>query len=293
MSESKAHPAGNDRQDALTVSVIQFNGSDEDKQENVDKALRYLDVAGQRGSKLAVLPETFTGTGLSREDRARELAEPIPGPTTEALQEKARHYGMTVVGSLFERGEDGRTHNTAPVIGPDGALLGSYRKSHLFDPENRPDIPDVRESRKVAPGDALLHLDIDGVRYGIAVCSDLRFPEIFLEYALRDVEVVVLPTAFLAPRGDHWEFLMRARATDNQYFMVGTGMVGKLANTGIGFVGRSMVVDPWGVILAQSPDYECCTTSMIDLSAVRTVRQWWPLNRQRRPWMYTSTTNSG
>ena len=270
----------------LTVSVIQINGGDTDKEANVRKILDLLDVAGRRNSDLVVLPETFTGTGLSDDETYRSIAEPIPGPTVSRLAEKAAHYGMTVIGSLYERGEGGTVHNTAPVIGPDGKIVQLYRKTHLFDPISRPDIPFVHESQKVVPGHELTVVETNRCRLGVAICSDLRFPELFLDYALQGVDLVVVPTAFLAPRFDHWEFLLRARATDNQYFVVGSGMVGSLDGTRIGFVGRSMVVDPWGVILAQAPDRECCITTTVDLDQVSQVRAWWPLTEQRRPALY-------
>ncbi|MEB8387877.1 hypothetical protein OO012_11605 [Rhodobacteraceae bacterium KMM 6894] len=272
----------------MTISVIQINASDRDKEGNVQKILDFLDVAGKRGSDLVVLPETFTGTGLGDTYTYKEIAEEIPGPTSDRIALKAIEYGMTVIGSFYERGEGGAIHNTAPVIGPSGDIKAIYRKTHLFDPQNRPDIPRVRESDKVTAGSELVITETNQCKIGVAICSDLRFPELFLDYALQGVEVVVVPTAFLAPRADHWEFLLRARATDNQYFVVGSGMFGTLDTAPIGFVGRSMVVDPWGVTLAQAPDRECCITTTINLDNVRQVREWWPLNDQRRPALYTN-----
>lgn len=275
MTAERGTPPGTGRE--LTVSIIQINASDRDKAGNVAKVLDLLEVAGRRGSDVVVLPETFTGTGLSDQVTYKTIAEPIPGPTTARLAEKAAKYAMTVVGSLYERGEDGVVYNTAPVIAPSGEIVATYRKTHLFDPVCRPDIPQVRESDKVTPGEALCVVPCEGFTLGVGICSDLRFPELFLDYALRGVDMVVLPTAFLAPRADHWEFLLRARATDNQFFIAGSGMVGTLDNGPIGFVGRSMVVDPWGVVLAQAPDRECCLTTTVDLDSVRRIRGWWPL----------------
>ncbi|MAN60253.1 MAG: hydrolase [Flavobacteriaceae bacterium] len=270
----------------MIVSVIQINASDRDKEGNIQKILDFLDVAGRRGSDLVVLPETFTGTGLGDNETYKVIAEEIPGPTTDRIAAKAAEYGMTIVGSLYERGQDGAIHNTAPVIDPSGKIQIKYRKSHLFDPLSRPDIPHVHESEKVTAGSELVMAETKQCKIGVAICSDLRFPEIFLNYALKGAEIVVVPTAFLAPRADHWEFLLRARATDNQYFVIGSGMFGTLDTAPIGFVGRSMVVDPWGVTLAQAPDRECCITTVINLDNVRQVRSWWPLNEQRRPTLY-------
>lgn len=270
----------------LTVSIVQINARDDDVPGNLEKILKFLEEAGERGSDLAVLPETFTGTGLSGPEAHKAIAQTIPGPATDAIAALAKRYGMMVVGSLYERGEAGRIHNSAPFIGRDGSIQGLYRKTHLFDPATRPDIPQIRESDKVTPGSELVMVTTNVCNVGVGICSDLRFPELFLDYALQGAELVVVPTAFLSPRIDHWEFLLRARATDNQFYVVGSGMVGGVPGTSFGFVGRSMVVDPWGVIVAQAPDRECLTTTTIDLEAVRDVRAWWPLNEQRRPPLY-------
>ncbi len=287
MSEQRPQPelsAKESRQ--LTLSIVQINARDDDVPGNLAKVLRFLEEAGERGSDLAVLPETFTGTGLSSSEAHKAIAQTIPGPATEAIAAIAKRYSMMVVGSLYERGADGRIHNSAPFVGRDGEIQGIYRKTHLFDPALRPDIPQIRESDKVTPGEELVVVTTNVCKVGVGICSDLRFPELFLDYAMQGAELVVVPTAFLSPRIDHWEFLLRARATDNQYYVVGSGMVGGVPGTNFGFVGRSMVVDPWGVILAQAPDRECLTTTTIDLEAVRDVRAWWPLNEQRRPPLY-------
>ncbi|MEO1194333.1 MAG: nitrilase-related carbon-nitrogen hydrolase [Pseudomonadota bacterium] len=270
----------------LTVSIVQINARDDDVAGNLDKIAFYLEQAGARGTDLAVLPETFTGTGLSSPEANKAIAQSIPGPATDRLAAIAKRYDMMVVGSLFETGEAGRIHNSAPFIGRDGSIQAVYRKTQLFDPAERPDIPTIRESDKVAAGEELVMVTTNVCKVGVGICSDLRFPELFLNYALEGAELVVLPTAFLSPRVDHWEFLLRARATDNQFYVVGSGMVGGVPGTNFGFVGRSMVVDPWGVIVAQAPDRECLITTTIDLDAVQDIRAWWPLNEQRRPQLY-------
>lgn len=270
-----------------TISVVQTNPRDDDKAGTIARMAELLDVAGRRGSDFVVLPEVWTGTGFSREGAHAALAEPIPGPATEMVAAKARQYGMHVVGFLYERAPDGQIFNTAPVIAPSGQILACYRKTHLFDAENRPDLPRVLdESRKLAAGDQLVLCDTNRGRVGIAICSDIRFPEIFREYALGGARMVLMPTAFLAPRVDHWDFLLRARACDNQLFIAASGMVGREAVSGIGFVGRSAVVDPWGVVQACAPDIEGVTTTIVDLAAVDRVRGWWPLLEQRRPGLY-------
>lgn len=271
----------------VTISIAQFNAQDDDKPGNLNRAAHFLDLAGARHSDIVVLPELFTGTGFSSGDAHLALAEPIPGPTFQMMAAAARRHAMYVTGSFYERGQDGRIHNTAPVIGPGGDLLGSYRKTHLFDVPNRTDLPPgIMESKKVSPGAELQLYDTNLCRFGIGICADIRFPEMFRAYALAGAELILLPTAFLSPRFDHWDFLLKARATDHQMFIAASGMTGREKVTGIGFIGRSAVVDPWGVILAGAPDEEAMLTTTIDLDQVRRVRNWWPLNDQIRPDLY-------
>lgn len=271
----------------VTISIAQFNAQDDDKSGNLVKAAHYLDLAGTRGSNIVVLPELFTGTGFSSGTAHQALAEPIPGPTLAMMAAAARKHAMYVTGSFYEKGADGRIYNTAPVIGPGGDLLGCYRKTHLFDVPNRTDLPPgIMESSKVTPGKELQLYDTNLCRFGLGICADIRFPEMFRAYAKAGAELILLPTAFLSPRFDHWDFLLKARATDHQMFIAASGMTGKEKVTGIGFIGRSTVVDPWGVILAGAPDEEAMLTTTIDLDQVRRVRNWWPLNDQIRPDLY-------
>ncbi len=273
---------------SLTLSILQFNAQDDDKPGTVATCLRMLDTAGQRGSQIAVLPEVWTGSGFSAPEAHKEIAEPIPGPSVERLQEKAREHSMYIVGSLYEQGETPDiVYNTAPVIGPSGDILGKYRKTHLFDAGGRKDLPlALMESDKITPGDQLQIYDTNLCRFGVGICSDIRFPEIFRAYALAGAELVILPTAFLSPRFDHWDWLVKSRAADHQIFLAASGMAGKEQVSGVAFVGRSVVVDPWGVALATAPDEEAVLTTIIDLEQVGRVRSWWPLNDQRRAELY-------
>lgn len=273
---------------ALTVSAIQVTAADSRKAETVERVLAALDEAGRRGSQLVVLPEMWTGVGFSRPGAYREIAEGVPGPTTDALAAKAREHGLTIVGSLYERRGE-RYFNSAPVIGPDGSILGRYDKTHLFDAPDRDDIPPgFRESDNVEAGDELPVFETPAATIGVSVCSDLRFPEVYRELALKGAEVVLVASAFLSPRHDHWEFFLRARATENQCWVVASGQVGKDPESDLAYVGRSMVVDPWGVIVAQAPDTEHVLTTTIDLDHIERVRRHYPLLRQRRPELYGS-----
>jgi predicted amidohydrolase len=278
-------------QRSIVASAIQITAVDGEKDATVEKMLRFLDIAGQRGTDLCVLPELWTGLGFSDDTIYRDIAEPIPGPVTDLLAEKARAYGMYIAGSMYEDAGDGVYYNALPLIGPDGSILGTYRKTHLFDAPNRIDIPPgIMESKKVRAGGALEVYGTNLARMGLSVCSDLRFPEIYREMALKGAEVLICASAFLSPRYDHWEFFLRARATENQCFVVASGQFGIEPKTGLGFVGRSMIVDPWGVIVATAPDDEGVVTAHLDLDLIETVRNRYPLLKQRRPELYGTIT---
>jgi predicted amidohydrolase len=271
----------------MKVATVQLTTDDRDKPRVVDKALGMIDEAGAAGADLIALPEVWTGLGYSDAYPYETIAEPIPGPTTARLAERARRHRAMIVGSLYERAPDGRYFNTAPFIDRDGSLRGLYRKTHLFDAPNRTDIPPgLMESKKVAAGDTLPVFETDVGTIGVFVCSDLRFPEVARVEALRGARILVCCSAFLSPRLDHWEFFLRARACENQVFVVASGQYGTEPASGIAFVGRSAVVDPWGTIVATAPDREGVTVTTIDLAQVDEVKYRYPLMLQRRPSMY-------
>lgn len=271
----------------LVVSCVQITAVDGEKEATVQKALDLVDQAGRQGARLVVLPEVWTGLGFSTDTLYKEIAEPIPGPVTERLGTLAHNYGMYITGSFYEKAPDGRYYNAAPLIGPDGGVVGVYRKTHLFDGPQRPDIKmGMQESAKLAAGNELPVFDTPFGKLGITICSDLRFPEIYRTLTLKGARIIVCVSAFLNPRFDHWEILMRARAVENLIFMVGSGQYDREPKTGIGFVGRSMVVDPWGVIVATASDRETCITAPIDLGFIDEVRFRCPTLEQRRPELY-------
>ncbi len=272
---------------AFTVSCVQLTAVDGEKQATIEKALGLVRQAGERGSQLVVLPEVWTGLGYSDKTIYRDIAETIPGPTTDLLAREAQRYRMYITGSIYETAGNGVYHNTCPLIGPDGAIVGLYRKTHLFDAPNRHDIQGgIRELDKVRAGNVLPVFETSIGPIGLSVCSDLRFPEVYREMTLRGARLLVCASAFLSPRFDHWEFFLRARAAENQVWVVASGQYGTEPKSGIGFVGRSMVVDPWGTITATASDAETCLSAVIDPSFVDEVRQRYPLLEQRRPELY-------
>jgi len=269
-----------DRARRIAVAMVQLNSGD-DPAANLKAALAGIDEAAAGGARLVVLPEVWTYLGPDAGQAA--AAEPVPGPLTERLAAKARQHGIYLhAGSILERvtGEP-RLFNTSVVFDPAGEAIAVYRKIHLFDVDLDADTS-YRESDTIAPGDEIVTFDLDGTRVGLAICYDLRFPELFRILALEGAELIVLPAAFTMTTGkDHWETLIRARAIENGVFMVAVGQVGQHP-PGLWCYGRSMVVDPWGLVIAQAPDRVGVTTAELDLDEVARVRRQIPSLANRR-----------
>jgi len=267
----------------MRAAAIQLN-SNQDKARNLARAERQLREAASDGAGLVVLPEKFNVLGSP--DQLRAGAEPVPGPTTDWAAALARELGLWLVaGSIVERVEgDDKLRNTSVLVGPDGELHATYNKLHLFDVEVEGTV--YRESDAEAPGDEEVVADAGGLRIGMAVCYDLRFPELFRIMALRGARAISLPSAFTVPTGRaHWEVLVRARAIENQVFMIAAGQIGKHPPHHESY-GHSMIVDPWGVVLAEAPDEECFVAADLDLEAQEQVREKLPSLAHRRPEAY-------
>lgn len=261
----------------LVAAAIQLS-SNNDRQQNVAKALELIDEASARGARLVVLPEMFNYYSSLKE--MVKNAEPVPGPTIDALAQKARANGLYILcGSIIESAPDGKGFNTSVMVGPDGNILGVYRKINLFDVE----IPGkVRygESEYILPGNEMVTLDVDGWVVGLAICYDLRFQGAFATLASRGAEVIVMPAAFAADTGkDHWEVLLRARAIENQFFVVAPNRYGTSSDS-FTTHGHSMIVDPWGTILSQAPDKVCVISAELDIGVLQDVRRNMPMKRQ-------------
>jgi len=215
-----------------------------------------------------------------------EGAEPLDGPTIHAASSWARELGIHLVaGSIAERVEGReKAFNTSTLIGPGGELQARYRKIHMFDV----DVGGVayRESEHEEPGDELVIGELEGVALGMTVCYDLRFPELYRILAVRGAMVITVPSAFTLDTGkDHWEVLLRARAIENQAFVVAPNQIGE-APPHYRSYGRSMIVDPWGVVLGQAPDEECFVAAELDLDAQARIRATLPSLANRRPEAY-------
>jgi deaminated glutathione amidase len=248
-------------------------------------ALRAVEAAADRGAAYVQLPELATYYGPASGYGA--AAETVPGPTTRALGELAAARRVWVhVGSLLERGSDpSRCFNTSVLIGPDGEVVARYRKAHLFDVT----VGDLaaRESASITPGDEVVVARVGPMALGLSVCFDLRFPELYRRLALDGANVLAVPAAFTATTGPaHWSTLLRARAIENHAFVVAAARAG--AGDGApDTYGHSMVVDPWGVVLAEAEERgEAVLVVEIDLGEVDARRAQIDVLGLRRPELY-------
>jgi predicted amidohydrolase len=253
-----------------------------DRGRNIATAGRLVAEAAAAGARLVVLPEKWP---FIHGPRTREGAEALDGPSLSAARGWARQLGIAILaGSVIEGREDGRAHNTSVLIGPDGEPTATYRKLHMFDV----DVGGVsyRESAVTAPGNEIVVGEALGHRVGMSVCYDLRFPELYRHLALAGADVIVVPAAFTSTTGrDHWEPLLRARAIENQAFVIAAGQYGT-HDDGTVSHGRSMIVDPWGLVLAQAPDGEGVAVADLDFSRMAEIRERLPALRHRREDVY-------
>jgi predicted amidohydrolase len=268
----------------MRVATVQLT-STEDKDANLERADALTRRAAAAGASLVVLPEKWNVLGTPEAIHAG--AEPLDGPALSWARATARELGIDLVaGSIAERveGQD-KGANTSVHIGPDGEDRAVYRKVHMFDVE----IGGQRyeESAIEEPGDELVVSETDdGVPIGLSVCYDLRFPELYRILAVRGARVLLVPSAFtLATTRDHWELLLRARAIENQAFVVAPNQIGEHA-PGYRSGGRSMVVDPWGLVLATAPDAETIAVADLDLDRQDDIRARLPSLANRRPQAY-------
>ena len=209
----------------MVAAAIQMS-STPDKEENFGTAERLIREAAGAGAELVALPELWSCHGLER--AYRENAEPIPGPTTEFLGGLARELGIYVLGGSILEGQpsDTKLHNTSTFFGPDGELSALYRKIHLFDVK-APD-REYLESKTIKAGEEIVTAKAGVVMLGLSVCYDVRFPELYRLLALRGAEVMTVPAAFTLQTGkDHWELLLRARAVENQVFVIAPAQWGQ------------------------------------------------------------------
>jgi predicted amidohydrolase len=260
----------------VTIAAVQMCSTD-DLVGNLTTCRRLAAEAADRGARILVLPECFAFLGTREGDKlaiAETIDDAHPGPIVEMLQNVATQHRMVVVaGGLPERvaGDQARTYNTALVVGPGGELAARYRKIHLFDV----DIPGgatLRESDATAPGDAGLLVRSHGLGLGVTICYDVRFPELYRRLWRAGADVLLVPAAFTAHTGRaHWHLLLRTRAIENQAYVVAAAQGGRHNEKRESF-GHSLIVDPWGTILAELPEGEGVVVADLDPAVIAKTR---------------------
>ncbi len=272
----------------MRVAAVQLNSTG-DTEANRTAADTHVRAAAADGAALVVLPEKWNVLGSSGELHAG--AEPLDGPAVSWARETARELAIDLIaGSVCEAGEPvplasggrgtGKLRNTSLHIGPDGEIRAKYRKIHMFDVTV--DGHAYRESADEQAGDELVVTPAGGVEVGLSVCYDLRFPELYRTLAARGARILTVPAAFtLATTRDHWEVLLRARAIEDQCFVIAANQIGESAGLRSG--GRSMIVDPWGIVLAVAGDRVGHIVADLDLDAQQHIRREMPSLANRRP----------
>ncbi len=265
----------------MRVAAVQMR-SGSDPSRNVAAAEGLVRRAAAAGARLIVLPEKWP---FIHGPRTAEGAEGLDGGSVAACRAWARELGVAIVaGSIIERREDGLPCNTSLLIDPEGRVVAAYRKLHMFDV----DVGGVsyRESAATAPGSEVVLGRVLDRCVGMTVCYDLRFPELYRRLTLAGAEILVVPAAFTEATGrDHWEPLLRARAIENQAFVIAADQHGT-HDDGTVSHGRSMVIDPWGAILAQAGDGEGLAIADLDFGRMEEIRTRLPALRHRREDVY-------
>ena len=278
----------------MRAAAVQLNATD-DVERNLATADRLVRRAAAQGAELVVLPEVWTVIGTRAHLRAG--AQSLEGQAITWARSVAAELGIDLVaGSMYEDPDPAhpaeRGSNTSVHVGPDGELRAVYRKIHLFDVEI--DGMVHAESAAYAAGSEIVTSTLaDGTRLGMSICFDLRYPELYRILALRGAEVITVPSAFTLPTTrDHWEVLLRARAIEEQCFVVAPNQIGEHPG-GTRSGGRSMIVDPWGIVLACAPDEETVVVADLDLGRLASIRARLPALARRRPDAYAPQEGVG
>lgn len=252
------------------VGIVQLS-SGEDKEENLNRICGYIQEAAENGARLVVLTENMNviaGASLP----ASDFAEDESGETYQRISDAAKRLGVYIHGGSWAEKipGDSRVYNTSFLFSPKGELLAKYRKLHTFDiilPTGKA----VRESEEVAAGDSIVTVETELGVFGLAICYDLRFPEVYRLMAERGAQILFNPSNFTLPTGkDHWEPLLRARAIENSCYMIAPNQIGR--NARLTTFGSSMVIDPWGTVIARAKEEPGVTMAEIDLDYLNRVR---------------------
>ena len=263
----------------LTVSMAQMAVVNAKPEENIKKAVGFIAEAKRRSSDMICFPEMWTtGFNWAREKQIDQEQDKI----IERVASLAKQYSIWINGSMLAVNEEGKAANTSILFDAEGAIKGIYRKTHLFTLLN--------EHKHMTAGDDLCVAKTPWGPVGFAVCYDIRFPELFRTYALKGVKIILSPMAFPYPRLNHWKVLVRARAIENQFFMIGTNRVGceDFGKDGIvTYFGDSSIIDPWGeTVVEASEAKEDLITASIDTDKVDEIRAKMTVLKDRRPDLY-------
>jgi predicted amidohydrolase len=269
-------------EERLRAAAVQLN-SNGDKARNLAAAERLVRAAAADGAELVALPEKWNL--LTAGEQLPAGAEPLDGLSLTSARGWARELGIHLLaGSIAERGDEEKAFNTSVLIGPGGDDLAVYRKIHMFDVDAGG--VSYRESEHEQPGSEVVTAPVGELVAGLSVCYDLRFPELFRILALRGARLLLVPSAFTASTGrDHWEVLLRARAIENQAFVLAPNQVGE-APPHFDSYGHSAIVDPWGRVLASASPEECFVAADLDFDEQERVRESLPSLANRRPAAY-------
>lgn len=270
--------------DKFRVALIQTEIAP-DKQVNVDMAVALVEQAAQSAPHLIALPENFSFLGTPEQISAQ--AETVDGPTVTKLRDLARRHRVHILAGTLKLRFPGheRLLNTSCLIDDHGEISAMYHKVHTFNAS----VGGVRYagSDVEEPGDEIVVTQVLGVPVGLSVCYDVRFPELFRILALQGAKIVLVPSVFTLHTGkDHWEVLLRARAIENQVYVVAPAVCGQHPPRGDWAYGRSLVVDPWGLVIEQGQDFPQVLLAELDLSWLSKVRERVPSLEHRRPLAY-------
>lgn len=260
---------------SIRVAMVQMEIAFADPDTNRRRAAEWIAKAARQGADVVVLPETWN-VGFFPENAA-ELADPDGEPGRSLLAQGARQNRVHVIGGSLAELQGGEVYNTTYVFDRQGRQVSHYRKTHLF--------TFAGENDYFQAGHETGLFELDGVRFGHTICYDIRFPELLRTLALDGAQVVVAPAEWPLKRLDHWRILLRARAIENQFFMVGVNASGTNGK-GLQWAGHSACIDPWGVYLAEAGQGEDLLVAELDLSMVREIRETLNVFRDRRPELY-------
>jgi predicted amidohydrolase len=276
----------------IRVAAVQL-ASGSDPETNVERAIDLTLSAVAQEAKYVQLPEYFNYRGPTA--KYPEVAESIPGPTTERMGEIAKANNITLhLGSMLERSPDpAKSYNTSVVLAPSGDVVATYRKGHLFD-INVPGEVEQYESKSIAAGDRLVVTESPGFALGLSVCFDLRFTEMYRRLSSNGATVLAIPSSFAVATGRvHWEVLLRARAIENHAYVIAAAQAGTTAE-GIASFGHSIIIGPWGEVLTESDiDGEDVLIATIDTGEVERRRSQIAVLELQRPDLYRSLPEPG